>query len=183
MNLGDNQNNKNVNNQNIVNSDNQSQYNYNGQQYQYNNQQYQYNGQQQVQYNQNEQNINIQKPLPTRSQSNKSVEAPVTGWNWGAMMYSWIWGLANGTYLPLLTLIPIFNLFWIFVCGAKGNEWALESGTWKTTEEFNAVQKSWNKAGKITFYIMLAYIAICIIMGILNVALALIGAVGGAIFN
>ena len=98
-------------------------------------------------------------------------------------MFSIMWGIANGTYLPLLCLIPVFNFFWIFVCGAKGNEWALESGMWKTTEEFNAVQKSWNRAGKVAFWIMLGYIALWIIIFVLNIFLALIGAIGGAIFN
>lgn len=95
---------------------------------------------------------------------------PVTGWNWGAMMYGWIWGIANGTYMPLLALIPILNAFWWIVCGIKGNEWAMNGGKWKTVEEFNAVQKSWNTAGKVMFwfgiiFFVVYFVIFALIMG------------------
>ena len=85
---------------------------------------------------------------------------PVTGWNWGAMMYGWVWGIANGTYMPLLALLPFLNMFWWIVCGIKGNEWAMNSGKWQTVEEFNAVQKSWNTAGKVCFWFFLIFFVI-----------------------
>ena len=117
----------------------------------------------------NNQNYNQQIPptvAPTQSygtplnQGNKSV----TGWNWGAMMYGWIWGVANGTYMPLLALVPILNMFWWIVCGIKGNDWAMNSGKWKTVEEFNAVQKSWNTAGKVAFWFSIIFLAIYFVM-------------------
>lgn len=96
---------------------------------------------------------------------------PVTGWNWGACMYGWIWGLANGTWMPLLGILPILNIFWWIVCGIKGNEWAMNSGMWKTVEEFNAVQKSWNRAGKIMFWLTFIFLIFyfVLIFGILGV--------------
>lgn len=96
---------------------------------------------------------------------------PVTGWNWGACMYGWIWGLANGTWMPLLGILPILNMFWWIVCGIKGNEWALNSGMWKTVEEFNAVQKSWNRAGKVMFWVTFIFLVIyfVLIFGVIGI--------------
>lgn len=79
--------------------------------------------------------------------SQQAEEAPVKGWNWGAFTYSWIWGIANETYLPLLVLIPGFNLFWIFVVGFKGNEWAWKKNTRLSSRNFNRAQATWNRAG------------------------------------
>lgn len=81
------------------------------------------------------------------------VPAEVKGWNWGAFMFNWIWGIGNKTYLPLLTLIPIFNIVWIFIVGAKGNEWAWQKGDYKDVETFNAVQATWNRAGLVQFIV------------------------------
>ena len=103
---------------------------------------------------------------------NQGRVQPVSGWNWGAFMYNWIWGIANGCYLPLLIFVPFLNLIWMFVCGAKGNEWAMNSGKWKTVEEFNAVQKSWNKAGKFSFWFMVIMYGIVIVMWILMLVLS-----------
>ena len=33
-------------------------------------------------------------------------EQPKLGWNWGAFMFNWIWGVGNRCYLPLLSLVP-----------------------------------------------------------------------------
>ncbi|WP_225422777.1 hypothetical protein, partial [Lactiplantibacillus garii] len=75
-----------------------------------------------------------------------NVPADIKGWNWGAFRYTWIWGIANKTYWPLLTLIPVFGLGWAFVVGFKGNEWA-----WTTYQgdlnTFKAIQSTWNRAG------------------------------------
>lgn len=115
-------------------------------------------------------NINLNQP---QNQPIYGKTQPTTGWNWGAMMYGWIWGLANGTWMPLIGLIPFVNMFWWIVCGAKGNEWAMQSGMWKTVEEFNAVQKSWNRAGKFMFWFSIIFLAIyCIlIFGILGLSI------------
>lgn len=67
--------------------------------------------------------------------------------NWGAFWLSWIWGIANKSYLTLLTLIPFFNFIWMFVCGFKGNEWAWENKKWSSLEAFNNTQKKWAIVG------------------------------------
>jgi hypothetical protein len=69
-------------------------------------------------------------------------------------------GIGNKTYLPLLCLIPLFNLVWIFVCGAKGNEWAWKDGEYRDVETFQRVQKTWNRAGIAMFIIQIAIIVL-----------------------
>lgn len=88
------------------------------------------------------------------------VPEEVKGWNWGAFIFNVLWGIGNKTYLPLLCLIPIFNLIWMFVCGFKGNEWAWQDGDYKDIETFKAVQATWNRAGLVYFIITAAFIAL-----------------------
>ena len=89
-------------------------------------------------------------------ENSTNVPAEVKGWNWGAFMYNIFWGIGNKTYLPLLMLIPIFNIIWIFVVGFKGNEWAWQKGEYKDVETFKAVQATWNRAGLVQFIISFA---------------------------
>lgn len=84
----------------------------------------------------------------------------IKGWNWGAFAYNWMWGIGNKTYLPLLCLIPVFNLVWMFVCGAKGNEWAWRDGDYKDVETFKAVQRTWNRAGFVQFIVAIVIFAL-----------------------
>ncbi|MBV7391096.1 MULTISPECIES: ribonuclease G [Enterococcus] len=92
--------------------------------------------------------------------SNKVVPQEVKGWNWGAFMYNIMWGIGNKTYLPLLCLIPLFNLVWIFICGFKGNEWAWQKGDYKDVETFLAVQKTWSRAGLVQFIVAIIFIVL-----------------------
>lgn len=89
-------------------------------------------------------------------ENGKSTPQEVKGWNWGAFMYNIFWGLGNKTYLPLLCLIPIFNIIWIFVVGFKGNEWAWQKGNYRDVATFKAVQETWNRAGLWQFILMIA---------------------------
>ncbi|MDR0880151.1 MAG: ribonuclease G [Clostridioides sp.] len=93
----------------------------------------------------------------------------VKGWNWGAFMYSIVWGIGNKCYLPLLCLIPIFNIVWVFVCGAKGNEWAYRNSE-LDAETFMAIQETWNRAGLVMFMISLAVVVLWIIIFILGMS-------------
>lgn len=61
----------------------------------------------------------------------QSVVPPeVKGWNWGAFLLNWIWGIGNSTYIALLMFVPLVNIFMFFILGAKGNEWAWKNRTW-----------------------------------------------------
>ncbi|MFD1484929.1 ribonuclease G [Lacticaseibacillus baoqingensis] len=83
----------------------------------------------------------------------KAVPEEIKHWNWGAFSYNIFWGIGNKCYLPLLMLIPVFNLVWVFVCGAKGNEWAWQNGDYTDVATFNAVQATWSRAGLVRFLI------------------------------
>lgn len=100
-------------------------------------------------------------------ETNQVTPAEIKGWSWGAFMYNIFWGIGNKTYLPLLCLIPIFNIVWVFVCGFKGNEWAWEKGDYKDVETFKAVQATWNRAGFVQFIISIIFIAVYILSLIL----------------
>ncbi|EKT53060.1 hypothetical protein [Providencia sneebia] len=89
------------------------------------------------------------------SYSNKSVPQEIKRWNWGAFVFNIIWGFGNKSFLPLLMLIPIFNVVWMFVCGFKGNEWAWKNGDYDSPETFMKVQETWNRAGLVYFIIMI----------------------------
>lgn len=97
--------------------------------------------------------------IPTMSSPHKTTFTPDTvppeikKWNWGAFTFNAFWGIGNYIYLPLLCFIPLFNLVWIFVCGAKGNEWAWKSGKFSNVEDFLATQETWNLAGLVSFLI------------------------------
>ncbi len=81
----------------------------------------------------------------TLKTASNSAETPnnLNQWNWGAFLTTWIWGLANNSYLTLLALIPGFGFIWAFVCGLKGNEWAWQNKKWSNIEEFNNIQRKW----------------------------------------
>ncbi len=80
----------------------------------------------------------------------------IRSWNWGAFFLSWIWGIANGTYIALLTLIPYVGFVMVFVLGAKGNEWAWRNKRWQSVEHFRRVQRGWAIAGLVFFIAMVA---------------------------
>ena len=93
--------------------------------------------------------------------------------NWGAFFFTWIWGIGNKVWTPLL-IIPIWFIFTtflalgqilnflngtnLFVCsiisnlillsiqiwfGIKGNLWAWQKRKYKSVEHFHKVQKIW----------------------------------------
>lgn len=92
----------------------------------------------------------------------RDIPREIKKWNWGAFMFNITWGFGNKTYLPLLCLIPLFNLVWVFVCGFKGNEWAWKKGDYQDVATFLAVQKTWNRAGLIGFIIGIAVLILYI---------------------
>jgi hypothetical protein len=68
----------------------------------------------------------------------------VRGWNWGAFLMSWIWGLMHGKpLLALLALVPGPNFVMPFVFGAKGNQWAWEHKGYSSEEDLRADQRPW----------------------------------------
>lgn len=106
----------------------------------------------------------------------------VDKWNWGAFTFSIWWGIGHKVYLPLLCLVPLLNIVWVFVCGAKGNTWLWETGQYKTVDELNASQESWKRAGFVAFIACLVVFAISIFF-ILIAGAALISLLGSEYYN
>lgn len=83
------------------------------------------------------------------------VPEEIKGWNWGAFLLNWIWGIGNSTFIALLMFVPLVNLIMIFVLGAKGNEWAWRNRTWRNVEHFQSTQKKWRNAGLIFIFVII----------------------------
>lgn len=96
--------------------------------------------------------------------STQEVPQSIKKWNWGAFMFNILWGIGNKSYLPLLCLVPVLNIVWIFVCGAKGNEWAWKNGNYSSAEEFLLVQSTWSRAGIAAFIIAIIVIVLELIL-------------------
>lgn len=104
------------------------------------------------------------EPTPAYTQQSpyaptyQAVPQEIKHWNWGAFMFNIMWGIGNKSYLPLLCFIPYFNIIWMFVCGAKGNEWAWKSNNYgpEDVEKFLAIQDTWNRGGIAKFIIGIA---------------------------
>lgn len=108
------------------------------------------------------------------TQSTNLVPTEIRKWNWGAFAFNSFWGIGNKTYLPLLCFIPYFNFIWVFVCGAKGNEWAWKSGNYTPDdlEKFLTIQSTWNRGGIARFIISLILtIVMLVLYGFLFAAL------------
>lgn len=108
---------------------------------------------------------------------NELVPESVKGWNWGAFMLNAVWGVGNKTYLPLLSLLPLFGLIWAVVVGIKGNEWAWKNSDFSNTPEdiraFQLTQDSWNRAGLFAFIlaiIVILFLSFCVLIGLISIA-------------
>lgn len=102
------------------------------------------------------------------SQSAPSQDlSSVDQWSWGAFMFSAVWGIGNRVWISLLAFIPFLNIIMMIVLGIKGKKWAWETGRFKTVDELNASQSTWDFAGKV----FLALTIIGIILSVLGVGL------------
>ena len=116
---------------------------------------------------------------PTSTLANNSGDGPnspvldivAKEFNWGACCLSWIWGLGNNTYLPLIILVT-YIIPWVgsiasiglaIWFGIKGNTWAWQNKRWESIEHFHAVQKKWAIAGIIcaSIGVLLAILLAC----------------------
>lgn len=83
-------------------------------------------------------------------------------WNWGAFSLTWIWGLVNRSYKPFLAFIPIFGLFYVFVCGKNGNRWAWENRKWDSAEDYRKSIRLWNQWGIGLFAANVILAVVCV---------------------
>lgn len=102
-------------------------------------------------------------------QANARREIPncVGHWNWGAFYFGWIWGIGNGVYWPLISLIPyigwLVSFIIVIVLGVNGNQYAWEKFH-GTAEEFEMKQHNWAVAAGICFLISIVLVAIILIV-------------------
>jgi hypothetical protein len=86
----------------------------------------------------------------TSGQGERSiVPDEIKGWNWGAFLLGWIWGVSNNVWISLLELIPGLGLIVWIVLGIFGNEWAWKYKRWDSVESFKKTQRKWAIAGLI----------------------------------
>ncbi|MFC2002986.1 B-box zinc finger protein [Chloroflexota bacterium] len=69
----------------------------------------------------------------------------IRGWNWGAFLLNWIWGVGNSVWIALLALIPYLGFIMVILLGVKGNEWAWRYKKWDSIEHFKRTQSTWTK--------------------------------------
>lgn len=123
-------------------------------------------------------------PIPPQGQNtaytNVQPQTPpeLKKWNWGSFMFNIWWGIGHKVYLPLLCLIPLFGVVWVFFCGAKGNQWAWETGQYSTPAECLSHQSSWNRAGFVYFFVAIALAVLYFIIFAIAGA-AILAALGG----
>lgn len=79
-----------------------------------------------------------------------AVPAELKGWNWGAFLLTWIWGIGNNVWIALLALLGIIpyigwvaHLTMAIILGLRGSEWAWQSKTWDSLEHFRKTQRNW----------------------------------------
>jgi len=107
--------------------------------------------------------------------SNAVVPREIQGWNWGAFLLTWIWGLGNNVLLALLTLVPIVGLVMWIMLGVKGSEWAWQQKRWDNVEHFRRVQRTWAKWGVIVLLVTFALAAVLVALILFVVTTAMKG--------
>ncbi len=114
--------------------------------------------------------------VATTSGQGKDAAVPeeIRGWNWGAFLLNWIWGIGNRVWISLLCFVPFANVIMPFVLGAKGNEWAWQSKAWNSIEHFKKTQRTWMWWG-------VGLLCASLVIGVLAAAIGSIYANGGRI--
>src|ERR1700758_688209 len=76
-----------------------------------------------------------------------TVPEEIKGWNWGAFLLTWLWGIFNATPLALLVFVPFVGWIMGIVLGGMGNEWAWRNKRWENVDDFRRAQRRWAIAG------------------------------------
>lgn len=95
------------------------------------------------------------------------IKQAQTKWNWGAFFLPLWFAFANRSYLNLLVLIPVLNIFWVFYGAYKGESWARNNtdNDYRSEHEFRAIMDSWNRAGIAGLIFMIVGLVIYLIAG------------------
>jgi hypothetical protein len=73
---------------------------------------------------------------------------PNLKFNWGAFVFTPVFGFATKQWFCLLSLIAPISFIVSLIAGFLAPQRIYESGYYSSVEEFNAVMDSWNRAGK-----------------------------------
>jgi hypothetical protein len=104
-----------------------------------------------------------------RKNDNNEGYAPfiIKKWNWGAFSLSWVWGICNGIYWPIIIIafnfVPYIGPFvWLVISiylGIYGNKlaWSIEKKLDSDYLKFTSIQAKWNLAGIIVFIVVLIF--------------------------
>ena len=84
---------------------------------------------------------------------NAVLPMELRGLNWGAFMFTWIWGIAHKTWISFLSFVPYLGWIMAFVLLFKGNEWSWQNRRFSSIQEFKDVTKIWNTWGIVFFII------------------------------
>ena len=104
-----------------------------------------------------------------------TVPTELQGWNWGAFLLTWVWGIGNRVWLALLALVPIplVGIAMSILLGVKGNEWAWQYKKWDSIEQFRQTQRIW------LYWGIASLIApVVLIIGIILVVVGMLGYYG-----
>ncbi len=90
-----------------------------------------------------------------------AIPPEIRGWNWGAFLLTWIWGIGNRVWVAFIVFIPVplLALIMAFMLGAKGNEWAWRSKNWHSVDHFRMTQKNWAYWGIALFVLSIIFMA------------------------
>jgi serine/threonine protein kinase len=99
----------------------------------------------------------------------KPVPPEVPGWNWGAFLLPGLWCFNNQVWWGLLAWTSGFTagLSWLVMgglLGAKGNEWAWKSRSWKSVAAFKANQRAWAIGGVATWGGMVGLMVLLVVL-------------------
>jgi len=99
--------------------------------------------------------LSASAPSNTSGQGkNAYVPSQIRRWNWGAVVFSTIWALANGLTSDRKTFTQILKdegsastkVFFYSILGPRGNELAWKYRRWPSVEAFLRVQRRWSVA-------------------------------------
>lgn len=90
-----------------------------------------------------------QREAAERFDRETGVPHEIKRWNWGAFFLNWIWSIAHGVWIGLLSLVPFVGFFVAIYLGAKGNELAWRNRRWDSPESFLRTQRKWGIAGAV----------------------------------
>ena len=112
--------------------------------------------------------------MDTLDKNRNNFPPELNRFNWGAFLGTWIWGLFNKSYIPLLYILLCFtpaSFYFQLICGLKGNEWAYDKFGSDDYVEFNHKQERQTTIWVIlTFAVIPILYIIIILMLIFSVA-------------